>query len=99
MKHRVAVVKVGDSVEDAVRDAVGLLGGIETFVKPGESFLVKPNLFTVKSAEKGATTDPRVLMTITEMIKEAGSTPVVGECPATGSYARPEVVFDGLGIS
>ena len=98
MKPRVAVVKVGESVEDAVREAVRLLGGIETFVEPGESFLVKPNLFTVKSAEKGATSDPRVLMTITELIKEAGARPVVGECPATGSYARPEVVFDGLGI-
>ena len=92
------MVRVRESVEDAVREAVGLLGGIESFVEPGESFLVKPNLFTVKSAEKGATTDPRVLMTIAELIKEAGAKPVVGECPATGSYARPGVVFDGLGI-
>jgi uncharacterized protein (DUF362 family)/NAD-dependent dihydropyrimidine dehydrogenase PreA subunit len=98
MKHRVAVVKVEESVEDAVREAVGLLGGMEKFMDPGQVFLVKPNLFTVKSAEKGATTDPQVLMTIAELIKEAGAKPVVGECPATGSYARPEVVFDGLGI-
>jgi uncharacterized protein (DUF362 family) len=98
MKPRVAVVKINESVEDAVREAVGLLGGIDKFVEPGESFLVKPNLFTVKSAEKGATTDPRVLMTIAELIKEADARPVVGECPATGSYARPDMVFDGLGI-
>jgi uncharacterized protein (DUF362 family) len=87
MKPRVAVVKVGKSVEGAIKEAVELLGGIETFVEPGESFLVKPNLFTVKSADKGATTDPRVLMTITELIKEAGATPVVGECPATDQFA------------
>jgi uncharacterized protein (DUF362 family) len=98
MKPRVAVVKVNESVEDAVREAVDLLGGIEKFVEPRESFLLKPNLFTVKSAEKGATTDPRVLMTIAELIKGADAKPVVGECPATGSYARPDVVFDGLGI-
>ena len=98
MKPRVAVVKVKESVEDAVREAIGLLGGIETFFGPGESFLVKPNLFMVKSAEKGATTDPRVFMTIAELIKEAGAKPVVGECPAMSSYARPEAVFDGLGI-
>ena len=98
MKPRVAVVKVEGSIEEAVREAVGLLGGIEAFVDPGASFLVKPNLFTVKSAEKGATTDPRIIMTLAEMIREAGAEPVVGECPATGSYARPEVVFDGLGI-
>ena len=98
MKPRVAVIKVEESVEEAVREAVGLLGGIEAFVDPGTSFLIKPNLFTVKSAEKGATTDPRIIMTLAEMIREAGGEPVVGECPATGSYARPEIVFDGLGI-
>jgi uncharacterized protein (DUF362 family) len=98
MKPRVAIVKIEGSIEEAVREAVGLLGGIEAFVDPGASFLVKPNLFTVKSSEKGATTDPRIIMTLAEMIREAGAEPVVGECPATGSYARPEVVFDGLGI-
>ncbi len=98
MKPRVSLVKVEDGVETAVRLAIGLLGGIEKFIDPGATFLVKPNLFTVKSSDTGATTDPRVLMTIIEMIQEANAKPVVGECPATGSYARPEIVFDGLGI-
>jgi uncharacterized protein (DUF362 family)/NAD-dependent dihydropyrimidine dehydrogenase PreA subunit len=98
MKPQVSIVKVENSVEDAVRLAIGLLGGIEKFIDPGVSFLVKPNLFTVKSSDTGATTDPRVIMTITEMIQESNAKPVVGECPATGSYARPGIVFDGLGI-
>ena len=84
MKPRVAVVKVKENIEDAVMEAVGLLGGIEAFVDPGASFLVKPNLFTVKSAEKGATTNPQIIMTIAEMIREAGAEPVVGECPPAG---------------
>ena len=98
MKPLVSLVKVEGSVEDAVREAVGLLGGIGEFVKPGGSYLVKPNLFTTITADKGATTDPRIFMTLAEMIEEAGAKPVVGECPATGSYARPDVVFDGLGV-
>ena len=36
MKPLVAIVKVEGSVEDAVREAVGLLGGIGEFVKPGD---------------------------------------------------------------
>ena len=40
MKPRVSVVKVEESIEDAVRLAIGLLGGIERFIDPGASFLV-----------------------------------------------------------
>jgi uncharacterized protein (DUF362 family)/NAD-dependent dihydropyrimidine dehydrogenase PreA subunit len=98
MKPQVAIVRVDDSVEEAVREAVGLLGGMGKFVKPGGSYLVKPNLFTTITAEKGATTEPRVFMTLAEMIKESGARPVVGECPATASYARPDIVFDSLGV-
>jgi uncharacterized protein (DUF362 family)/NAD-dependent dihydropyrimidine dehydrogenase PreA subunit len=98
MKPRVSIVRVDDDVEDAVREAVDLLGGIEKFTRPGGVYLVKPNLFTTISAERGATTDPRIFMTLTEMIAEAGGRPVVGECPASASYARPDIVFDGLGV-
>ncbi len=98
MKPLVAIVKVEGSVEDAVREAVGLLGGIGEFVKPGGSYLVKPNLFTTITADKGATTDLRIFMTLAEMIEEASAKPVVGECPAMASYARPDIVFDGLGV-
>jgi uncharacterized protein (DUF362 family) len=59
MKPRVAIVKVGDSVEDAVKEVVDLLGGIERYTEPGGIYLVKPNLFTTKTADEGATTDPR----------------------------------------
>ena len=98
MKPRVYIVRVDDDVEGGVEEAIGLLGGIEKFARPGGVYLVKPNLFTTISAEKGATTDPRIFMTLAEMISEAGAKSVVGECPATASYARPDSVFDGLGV-
>jgi uncharacterized protein (DUF362 family)/Pyruvate/2-oxoacid:ferredoxin oxidoreductase delta subunit len=98
MNPRVAIVKVEGSVEDAVNEAVDFLGGIERYAKPGGTYLVKPNLFTTKTADEGATTHPDVYMTLAKMIKEAGAKPVVGECPASAAYARPDVVFDGLGV-
>ncbi|TRO48038.1 DUF362 domain-containing protein, partial [Candidatus Bathyarchaeota archaeon] len=61
------------------------------------TYLVKPNLFTTRTAQEGATTDLRVVKAVAEVLKEADATPVVGECPAMASYARPDVVFDGLG--
>jgi uncharacterized protein (DUF362 family)/NAD-dependent dihydropyrimidine dehydrogenase PreA subunit len=98
MRPKVAITKAEGDIPSAVRRAVDLLGGIERFSEDGSTYLIKPNLFTTKTAEQGATTDPKVFMTLAEMLKEVGAKPVVGECPATASYTRPEIVFDGLGI-
>ena len=98
MKPRVAIVRVEEDVEGAVKEAINILGGIEAFAKPGGTYLVKPNLFTTRTAQEGATTDLRVIKAVAEMLKGADATPVVGECPAMASYARPDIVFDGLGV-
>ncbi|MCW4036540.1 MAG: DUF362 domain-containing protein [Candidatus Bathyarchaeota archaeon] len=98
MKPSVSIARVEDGVEEAVKEAIELLGGIDRFVKPGGTYLVKPNLFTTKSAELGVTTDPRIMMALSETLRGAGAKPVVGECPATASYTRPDIVFDGLGV-
>jgi uncharacterized protein (DUF362 family) len=60
--------------------------------------LVKPNLFTIKTAFEGATTDPQLVFSVAEALKRSGSKPIVGECPAMASYARPDTVLDGLYI-
>jgi uncharacterized protein (DUF362 family) len=39
-----------------------------------------------------------IVLTLAEMVKEPGSEPVVGECPAMASYTQPDIVFDGLGV-
>lgn len=96
--RKVAVIKVGNDVEASVSEAVDLLGGIENFAKPGQKFLLKPNLFTTKTPEEGATTDMRIVFAYARLLKEASAEPIVGECTASASYARPDMVFDGLGI-
>jgi uncharacterized protein (DUF362 family) len=52
MKPRVSIVKVQASVEEAVREAVELLGGMGRFVKGGGSYLLKPNLFTTRTPSR-----------------------------------------------
>ena len=58
--QKVAVIKVENDVEISVLEAVNLLSGIEHFTKPGQKFLLKPNLFTMKIPEEGVTTDKRM---------------------------------------
>jgi len=99
MKPRVSIVRVeDDQIEAAVKEAVNLLGGIEKFVGHEGSYLIKPNLFTTRTADEGATTDMRIVLALADMVKETGAMSVVGECPAMASYARPDIVFDGLGV-
>jgi uncharacterized protein (DUF362 family) len=51
-------------------------------------FLVKPNLFTNITSEKDTTTDPKLILSIAEVLKAQGATPILGECPAMASYTR-----------
>jgi len=67
-KHRSA-----ERVLALVREAVGHLGGIEAFVKPGQTVLLKPNQTVYYSAEEGCTTDPLVVGALIRLAREAGA--------------------------
>jgi uncharacterized protein (DUF362 family) len=40
----------------------------------------------------------RVVLGAARLLKASKSHCIVGDCPATASYARPEIVYNGLGI-
>jgi uncharacterized protein (DUF362 family) len=101
-KTRVAIVRIDDAdtgIGEGVRRGIDLLGGIASFASPGDRILLKPNLFTTKTPDEGATTDMRLVLAYAEMLKEMDAEPILGECPASASYARPDMVFEGLGIT
>lgn len=69
-----------ERVLELVREALGHLGGIEGFVKPGQAVLIKPNQTVYYSAEEGCTTDPLVVGALIRLAKAAGAARVqVGE--------------------
>lgn len=72
-------------VMKAVADALGLIGGMESFVKRGERILVKPNLLAAKPRDAAVTTHPEVVRAVLALIKEAGAVPVVGDSPGFGT--------------
>ena len=94
MKIRVAVTKTSYGLEKAVKQAITLLGGINRFIEPGEQVLLKPNLFNTQPPESGCTTDMRIVLATAELLQEQGSHCILGECPATAAYTRPEMVYD-----
>ena len=62
----VSVVENVD-VDCAVQEAINLIGGIETFVRPHDKVIIKPNLVLARPSDSGLTTDPRVVQAIIEL--------------------------------
>jgi len=75
-------------VKSAVKSAVSHLGGIEKFVKPGDSVLLKANMLCARVPEKRVTTDPSVVRAVAGLVLDAGGLPFVGDSPGIGSFTR-----------
>jgi uncharacterized protein (DUF362 family) len=71
------VVARGSDPALMVRAALGALGGIERFVKRGETILVKPNMAWDRSPEQGANTHPAVVAEVVRQCRAAGARRVV----------------------
>jgi uncharacterized protein (DUF362 family) len=60
-----------------VRAAVEALGGMQRFVAPGETVLVKPNMAWDRSPEQGANTHPEVVAELVRLCRAAGAARVI----------------------
>ncbi|MDD5134489.1 MAG: DUF362 domain-containing protein [Phycisphaerae bacterium] len=65
----ISIVSGADRTQ-TVRKAVELLGGIDRFVKPGETVLLKPNIGFARPARIGATSHPDIIAEITKLCYE-----------------------------
>lgn len=78
MKSKVAVIPCEgyekDQVYEAVEKGIALLGGWESFVKPDEKILLKPNLLTRADVSKAVTTHPEVFGAVAGNLKAKGFT-------------------------
>jgi uncharacterized protein (DUF362 family) len=94
----VSIAKVkGGIVEDAVRKAIELLGGISSFIKQGDKVFVKPNAVVPLSYETGVVTNPLVVKSIVKMALEAGAERViVGDSPFISYKSRDVLAKTGI---
>jgi len=89
LKHQsvVSIIKVGEEgVGHAVEEALKLIGGIRSVVKPGEKVLIKPNYSLPRHHGTAVTTSPEVVSAVVELVMEAGGDPVIGEGSVVGHY-------------
>lgn len=71
-----------------VRKAVEALGGMQAFVKPGQTVVIKPNIGWNKAPEFGANTHPETVATLVELCRQAGAKEVrvFDHCCHNGAY-------------
>nr|MDO8080577.1 DUF362 domain-containing protein [Candidatus Freyarchaeota archaeon] len=78
----VSIVKTDGNVEDGVKRAVELAGGID--IDSGETVLVKPNLSCAKPSGSGLVTSVEVISAMVKLVKDIGGKPIVGDLPIAG---------------
>lgn len=92
MSERVSIGS-GNSYEyKQLREALELLlkplGGMGTFVGPGDRVLLKPNMLAAKPPEAAVTTHPTLVRLVAELALEAGATVMIGDSPGIGGFQR-----------
>jgi uncharacterized protein (DUF362 family) len=84
-KSVVSVVRVGEDVEAAVREAIQMAGGLEDLISSRSRVLIKPNIASRDRSGTGKVTDARVTEAVTKIVQ--GKKPariVIGEGSAVG---------------
>lgn len=69
-EYDVGIVR-GKNYEKAVIEAVNLVGGIQKYVKPGDTVVVKPNIAFNSPPHLKATTDPLIVRTVVHLCFQA----------------------------
>ena len=102
-KHVVALIPLDaydqPRVDEAVRQGLALLGGVEQFVRPEEKVLLKPNLLARALPQKAITTHPAVFSAVCRALREAGCRHLsYGDSPGSPT-TTPDKAADTAGIA
>jgi uncharacterized protein (DUF362 family)/NAD-dependent dihydropyrimidine dehydrogenase PreA subunit len=97
MKYVVSVVDAAaqGEIDGAILES---LRRIQWSPTRGESYLIKPNMITAKTSERGVTTDPRIIKALACQIRDRGARPFVGDSPGNAVPGRALEVFEKTGM-
>jgi len=70
-------IVAGSDRTKTVNKAIELLGGVERFVKPGDTVAIKPNVAFASSPMLGATARPELVAEVVRLCRKAGAKQVI----------------------
>lgn len=82
MISEVAITKVESSIENAVKKAIEMVGGMESVVTNGDMVYLKPNFVAPRDSSEGVTTDFDIIRVVAEEVRHCGGVPILFETPA-----------------
>jgi len=94
-EYRAYITKIGDLKQD-IRDSLSFIGW-ENHVNKGDAVFVKPN-FTYPFYKEGITTNPVVLQSLLELLKDRASRVIVGESDGGNHSFTADQAFNGHGM-
>ncbi len=82
---KVSLIKCGsyeiNAVEQALEKSLELIGGLESYIRPGMKVLIKCNLLMKKKPEECTTTHPSVVEALVKRLQKIGAVPIIGDSP------------------
>ena len=82
-KAVVSIVRCPDYSERHVRESLSAclrhVGGLQAYIKPEDTVLIKVNLLSPQTPEKAVTTHPALVKAVVDKVLECGGNPLVGD--------------------
>lgn len=82
----VSIIRCADyekeKVFQAVHEVLEVLGGMSSYVKSGQTVLLKPNMLSAKAPEQAVTTHPTVLEAVVNEVQRVGGKVWIGDSPS-----------------
>ena len=102
-KSYVSIVKCNtyeiDEAEKAVKKSIELLGGIEKFIKPASTVLLKPNLLSARTPDEGVNTHPEIVRAVACCVRAVTPNILVGDSPGGWTLRDIDIVYEKSGIN
>lgn len=86
------------SCKETIKEAFDRLGGIESFVKPGQRIMLKPNYTGDLNPQEGAVTSNSVLEGLIQLLREAGVQDITIAEGCGTVHIGTSVIFRHVGI-
>lgn len=104
MNSKISIVRCNSYEQtlvcEKVREAIELIGGIASFIKPESRVLIKPNLLMAKEPAFGIDTHPEVVRAVVKILKDINCKIFIGDGPSVwGNQAENvDTVYERSGI-
>lgn len=89
-----------DLLQDALDESLRPLGGMQAFVRPGDTVFLKVNLLSKAQPDRAVTTHPALVRAVARSVLAAGGVPAVGDSPGgRNSAASARRIFEAAGLA